>query len=76
MPYLQLTDAGSITVQKDVKGAITHTNKGVVRRMFVVNEPFSQASTQRYTVNKYKTKIRIKQFSTFFRFLKKAAIFV
>lgn len=48
MPYLQLTDAGSITVQqKDVKGAITHTNKGVVRRMFVVNEPFTQASTQR-----------------------------
>ncbi|KAJ6646626.1 hypothetical protein Bhyg_01839 [Pseudolycoriella hygida] len=46
MPYLQLTDAGSITVQKDVKGAITHTNKGVVRRMFVVNEPFSQATTQ------------------------------
>lgn len=48
MPYLQLTDAGSITVQKDVKGAITHTNKGVVRRMFVVNEPFTQASSQRY----------------------------
>lgn len=65
MPYLQLTDAGSITVQKDVKGAITHTNKGVVRRMFVVNEPFSQASSQRYTVNKYTTKFRIKQFSIF-----------
>lgn len=51
MPYLQLTDAGSITVQKDMKGAITHTNKGVVRRMFVVNEPFTQASSQRYKLS-------------------------
>lgn len=47
MPYLQLTDAGGITVQKDAKGTITHTNKGVVRRMFVVNEPFTQASANR-----------------------------
>lgn len=47
MPYLQLTDGGITVQQKDVKGAIAHTNKGVVRRMFVVNEPFSQASTQR-----------------------------
>ncbi|XP_055314646.1 zinc finger protein 3 homolog isoform X30 [Sitodiplosis mosellana] len=46
MPYLQLTDGGITVQQKDVKGAIAHTNKGVVRRMFVVNEPFSQASTQ------------------------------
>ncbi|XP_055314642.1 zinc finger protein 3 homolog isoform X27 [Sitodiplosis mosellana] len=41
-----LTDGGITVQQKDVKGAIAHTNKGVVRRMFVVNEPFSQASTQ------------------------------
>lgn len=47
MPYLQLTDGGITVQQKDVKGAIAHTNKGVVRRMFVVNEPFSQASAQR-----------------------------
>lgn len=47
MPYLQLADGSSITVQKDVKSAITHTNKGVVRRMFVVNEPFTQANAQR-----------------------------
>lgn len=48
MPYLQLTDGSSITVQKDGKGAITHTNKGgVVRRMYVLNEPFTQATTQR-----------------------------
>lgn len=46
MPYLQLAE-GITVQQKDVKGAIAHTNKGVVRRMFVVNEPFSQASTQR-----------------------------
>lgn len=50
MPYLQLADGSSITVQKDAKGAIAHTNKGVVRRMFVVNEPFSQANPQRYVV--------------------------
>lgn len=48
MPYLQLADGTTgIAVQKDSKGAITHTNKGVVRRMYVVNEPFTQATTQR-----------------------------
>lgn len=49
MPYLQLADGSAITVQqKDVKGALAHANKGVVRRMFVVNnEPFAQATTQR-----------------------------
>lgn len=45
MPYLQLADG--ITVQKDLKGTIAHTNKGVVRRMFVVNDAFPGA-TQRY----------------------------
>ncbi|GAB0091065.1 zinc finger protein 189 isoform X1 [Sergentomyia squamirostris] len=47
MPYLQLTDSGGITVQKDAKGAIAHTNKGVVRRMIVMNEPFPQTTAQR-----------------------------
>lgn len=48
MPYLQLTDAGSVTVQKDIKGAITNSKGGIVRRMYVLNEPFTQAtSTQK-----------------------------
>ncbi|XP_037948586.1 zinc finger protein 135 isoform X2 [Teleopsis dalmanni] len=38
MPYL-LTD-GSITMQKDVKNALAANKGSVVRRMFVVNEPF------------------------------------
>lgn len=48
MPYLQLADGSAITVQKDGKGAIAHTNKSVVRRMFVVNnEQFVQPTAQR-----------------------------
>uniref|UniRef100_A0A1B0FNT4 C2H2-type domain-containing protein n=1 Tax=Glossina morsitans morsitans TaxID=37546 RepID=A0A1B0FNT4_GLOMM len=39
MPYLLSTD-GSLTVQKDVKGALA-ANKGVVRRMVLVNDPFA-----------------------------------
>ena len=39
MPYLLSTD-GSITVQKDGKGAIAG-NKSVVRRMVLVNDPFA-----------------------------------
>lgn len=35
-------------MQKDAKGAIAHTNKGVVRRMIVMNEPFPQATAQRF----------------------------
>lgn len=40
MPYLLSTD-GALTVQKDVKGGLTAQKGGVVRRMFVVNEPFA-----------------------------------
>lgn len=51
MPYLQLTDGGNITVQqKDTKPNITHThtNKGVVKRMFYVSDSsFQQGTGQR-----------------------------
>lgn len=62
MPYLQLTDGAAIAVQpKDVKGAIAHTNKaGVVRRMFVVNEPFTQATTNRYVHTNIHTYIQMR----------------
>lgn len=54
MPYLQLSDGGNITVQKDTKGNITHTNKGVVRRMLYVSDAsFQQGTTQRYFYFKY-----------------------
>ncbi|XP_030387789.1 zinc finger protein 2 isoform X12 [Scaptodrosophila lebanonensis] len=46
MPYLLSAD-GSLAVQKDVKGALSASNKGnVVRRMFVVNDTFAPG-TQR-----------------------------
>lgn len=49
MPYLQLADGSNIIIQKqDTKGNITHTNKGGVRRMLVVNDAsFPQGTTQR-----------------------------
>ena len=45
MPYLLSTD-GALTMQKDVKGALANNKGSVVRRMYVVNEPFS-SGTQR-----------------------------
>lgn len=42
MPYLLSTD-GSLTVQKDVKGALAG-KQSVVRRMVLVNDPFSSGA--------------------------------
>lgn len=50
MPYLLSTD-GSLTVQKDVKGALA-ANKGVVRRMVLVNDPFTTGAQR--LLNNYK----------------------
>lgn len=55
MPYLLSTD-GSLTVQKDVKGALVGNKGNVVRRMFVVNDS-SAPGTQR-CVSKEQTKIK------------------
>lgn len=59
MPYLLSTD-GSLTVQKDVKGALVGNKGNVVRRMFVVNDS-SAPGTQRCVFKEPKKNIIIKK---------------
>lgn len=59
MPYLLSTD-GSLTVQKDVKGALVGNKGNVVRRMFVVNDS-SAPGTQRCVFKEQKKNTIIKK---------------
>ncbi|XP_034479714.1 zinc finger protein 665 isoform X4 [Drosophila innubila] len=58
MPYLLSTD-GSLAVQKDVKGALTASNKGnLVRRMFVVNDTFAPGTQRVITTGSASTVVK------------------
>lgn len=59
MPYLLSTD-GSLTVQKDVKGALAGNKGNVVRRMFVVNDSFAPGTQRCVIINKKQKKKEIK----------------